>query len=73
MRFVRFSFYKIANCIASCCTVRCTIICGAVHYAILRVILARFLQFVQFGEPLMSIKVPYENNSLTIINNSPAQ
>ena len=36
VRFVRFSYYKIANCTAPCGVVRCNITCGAVrlcHFA----------------------------------------
>ena len=47
MRFVRFSYYKTANCIASCSVVRCGAILLAVRcgYAILRAVLVRFLRF----------------------------
>ena len=56
MRFVRFSYYKPANHIAPCGgAVRCGAILLAVRcgYAILRVVLVRFLRFVwfmRFGE-----------------------
>ena len=41
VRFVRFSYYKTANCTAPCGVVQC-------GYAILRMILMRFLRFVRF-------------------------
>ena len=49
---MRFSYYKTANCTTPCRAVRCTITYCAVQcgYAILRVVLVRFLQFVRFGE-----------------------
>ena len=52
MRFVRFSYYKIANRIAPCGAVRCTITCGAVRcgYTILRAVLVRLVRFIRFGE-----------------------
>ena len=53
--FVWFSYYKTANHIASCGMMRCGALLLAVRcsYAILWVVLVRFLQFVrfmQFGE-----------------------
>ena len=47
MRFVRFSYYKTANCTAPCGAVHCYLRCG---YAILWAVLVRFLRFVWFGE-----------------------
>ena len=50
MRFVRFFYYKTANHTALCGVVRCSALLLAVWccYAILRVILVRFLRFVWF-------------------------
>ena len=50
MRFVRFSYYKIANRIAPCGVVQCGALLLAVRcgYAILRAVLVRFLRFVRF-------------------------
>ena len=50
MRFVRFSYYKTANRIAPCDVVRCGALLLVVRsgYAILRVVLVRFLRFVRF-------------------------
>ena len=50
MRFVRFSYYKTANRTALCGVVRCGALLLAVRYgyAILRVVLVRFLRFVLF-------------------------
>ena len=55
MQFVRFSYYKTANRTAPCGVVRCGALLLAVRcsYAILWVVLVRFLRFVrfmQFGE-----------------------
>ena len=52
MRFVRFSYYKTANRIAPSSTMQCGALLLAVQYgyAILRMVLVRFLRFMQFGE-----------------------
>ena len=52
VQFVRFSYYKTANRTAPCGVVRCGALLLAVRcdYAILRMVLVRFLRFVQFGE-----------------------
>ena len=48
MRFVRFSYYKIANCTAPCSVMRCGVLLLAVRYGytILPAVLVQFLQFV---------------------------
>ena len=52
VRFVRFSYCKTVNRTVPCGVVRCGAILLAVRcgYAILRVVLVRFLRFVQFSE-----------------------
>ena len=56
MRFVRFFYYKTANYIAPCGAVHYYLWCSALlfavrcGYAILRVVLMRSSQFVQFGK-----------------------
>ena len=52
MRFVRFSYYKIANRTIPCGAVRCGVLLLAVWYgyAILWAVLVQFLRFVRFDE-----------------------
>ena len=52
MRFVRFSYYKTIIRTAPCGVVRCGALLLAVQfgYAILRVVLVRFVRFMWFGE-----------------------
>ena len=52
VRFMQFFYYKIVNYTTPCGAVQCIVLLLAVQfdYAILRVILVRFLRFVRFGE-----------------------
>ena len=52
--FVRFSYYKTANCIAPCSAMHYYVRCS---YAILQTILVRFLLFVWFNEHPLSITI----------------
>ena len=49
---MQFFYYKILNYTTPCGAVQCIVLLLAVQfdYAILRVILVRFLRFVRFGE-----------------------
>jgi len=51
MYFVRFSYYKTANCTTPCGVVwyGALLLAMQCSYAILRAVLVRFLQFMQFG------------------------